>query len=235
MTSHHLVDLAIEPRVPLAERQRQVVAIMGDDALDPAVPSFRAVLVNEVGRLFDRVVLPALLPAWPGLPDDPFVAKCRGGFELYCALGLSTMITSTARPRIIDLASSVLRRSRASEAVMVSAARIAIPFVFRFLDVERCERVALGAAWILVLDEALDEGLADRGLDDQAAVMRGVLRGFAPTTSPPPVHAAAALTRAVRARCSDDADVAAFNAAEIKAGSSRLPSLSRYSLMCCLT
>jgi len=213
----HLAAPDVVSRLPLADRQRRVLSILGDDALDPALPSFRVVLADEVRRLFDRVVLPLALSSWPTLRDDGFLPKWRGGFELYGALGLSTMVTSRKRPPLVDLASRFLRACGASEGVVVAAGRAAIPVVFRALDRACCERVALGAAWILVLDEALDEGLAGRPVDEQKAIMRGVLHGLAPTWSPSSVQTAARFTRAVRGRCVGAADVAAFDALVVTA------------------
>ncbi len=200
------------PAPSLADRQRAVLTVVGDDACDPRLPSFRSVLVHEVGRLFDRVVLPLVRPLWPGLDDSGFLPKWRGGYELYCGLGLSTIVCSARRPPLVTLASRFMRAVGADEAAVVTAARAAIPIIFRLVERERCERVALGAAWILVLDEALDDGMADLSLVDKAAVLRRVVRGFVPAEASPEVVAAAALARALRAFCRDDDDHRAFDA-----------------------
>ena len=42
--------------MPLAQRQARVLAIVGDDALDPALPGFRAILGEEVRRLSGEVL-----------------------------------------------------------------------------------------------------------------------------------------------------------------------------------
>ena len=200
----------------LSDRQHAVLTVVGDDAWDPRLPSFRAVLLNEVGRLFDRLVLPLLRPVWPGLDQHPFLTKWRGGYDLYCGLGLSTIVCSSRRPPLVTLASRFMRALGASETAIVVASRAAIPVVYRLLERERCERVALGAAWILVLDEALDEALDDgmAGVSHvgKAAVMRRVVRGEAPPGCSPALAAAAALAHALRHRCRDDDDHRAFDA-----------------------
>jgi hypothetical protein len=204
-----MVDAPFEPS--LAERQGAVLDLFGDDACDPLLPSFRAVLVHETSRLFERLVLPAVRPVWAGIDASRFLPKWRGGYELYCGLGLSTIVCSARRPALVGAASRLLRGVGADEAAVVGAARLAIPVVFRLLERERCERVALGAAWILVLDEALDDGMPDLSLADKASTMRRVVRGEVDATASVELQAAAALGRALRQRCRDDVDHRAFD------------------------
>lgn len=198
--------------LPLAERQQAVLELFGDDALAPAAPSFRAVLVHEVDRLFDRQVLPLVRPLWPDVDTSPFLAKWKAGYVLYCGLGLSTIVCSERRPRLVDVASRSLRTLGADEGVIVAASRLAIPVVFRVLERRLCERVALGAAWILVLDEALDDDQSGRPVAERAIALRRALRGACDDDATVEMKTSAALARALRARCFDADDHAALDA-----------------------
>lgn len=202
------------PSVPsLAQRQQAVLALFGDDALAPDLPSFRAVLVHEVERLFHALVLPMVRTCWPDVDKSPFLPKWKAGYVLYCGLGLSTIVCSRRRPALVNVASRGLRAVGAGEAVVVGAARFAIPVVFRALEKQLCERAALGAAWILVLDEALDDddahGLGD--VADRAAALRRALRGECEAHASVALRTSAAMARALRARCDDADDHAALD------------------------
>jgi hypothetical protein len=224
-----MTALAVSPRPPsppppmgrpvpsLVERQQAVLCLFGDDALSPGLPSFRTVLVHEVERLFDSLVLPTVRACWPHVDQSPFLTKWKAGYILYCGLGLSTIVCSRRRPRLVDLASRGLRAMSASESVIVGAAHVAIPVVFRVLERRLCERAALGAAWILVLDEALDDDDDDddgHGGDDvetRASELRRALRGECTDTASVALQTSAAMARALRQRCDDADDHAALD------------------------
>jgi hypothetical protein len=190
----------------LAQRQRAVLALFGNDALTPGLPSFRAVLVHEVERLFQALVLPLARGCWPDVDQSPFLPKWKAGYVLYCGLGLSTIVCSRRRPALVDVASRCLRAVGASEATIVGAARIAIPLLFRVLERRLCERVALGAAWILLLDEALDDDRGGGDVRDRAAALRRAVRGACDDDASVALRTSAAMARALRARCLDADD-----------------------------
>ena len=199
----------------LAQRQEKVLALCGDDACDPGLPSFRAVLVHEVARLFDRIILPVVRPVWPGVENHPFMAKWRAGFELYCGLGLSTIVVSERRPVLVEGVSRAMRLLGVSEGGVVVAARPALPLIFRLFERRRCERVALAAAWILVLDEALDDGLPHHDDDARAQILIDIIHGRdvegaiatvdgAEQGFGPEVRSAIAIAKALRASATTD-------------------------------
>ena len=198
------------PVPSLIERQQAVLRLFGDDALSPGLPSFRAVLVREVERLFDSLVLPTVRACWPDIGQSPFLTKWKAGYILYCGLGLSTIVCSRRRPGLVDLASRGLRAMDASESVIVGAAHVAIPVVFRFLERRLCERAALGAAWILVLDEALDDDHGGGDVEARATDLRRALRGECADNASVALRTSAAMARALRERCDDAGDRAAF-------------------------
>jgi len=218
-----MTALAVSPRplsppppmrrpVPsLVERQQAVLRLFGDDALAPGLPSFRAVLVHEVERLFHALVLPTVRACWPDVDQSPFLAKWKAGYILYCGLGLSTIVCSRRRPGLVDVASRGLRAVDASESTIVGAARMAIPVVFRVLERRLCERAALGAAWILVLDEALDDDHGGGGVGERASALRRALRGECSDDASVALRTSAAMARALRARCDDADDHAALD------------------------
>ncbi len=196
---------------PLAERQRAILDTFGDDARDPALPSFRSVLVREVDRLFDDVVLPLVRPVWPNVDSSPFLAKWKSGYVLYCGLGLSTIVCSRRRPRTVNASSAVVRALGFSEHGVTNVARVTIPIVFRVLERALCERAAIGAAWILVLDEALDDGMPGLSLSERGATLRRALRGEVSDDASVELRASAALSVALAQRCTGDDDVTAFD------------------------
>jgi hypothetical protein len=195
----------------LAQRQQAVLSLFGDDALAPGLPSFRAVLVHEVERLFEALVLPLVRACWPDVDQSPFLPKWKAGYVLYCGLGLSTIVCSRRRPALVRVASRGLRAVGASEVAVVGAARVAIPVVFRLLEKRLCERAALGAAWILVLDEALDDDHGGGDVGDRAAALRRALRGECEAHASVALRTSATLAHALRARCDDAADHAALD------------------------
>jgi hypothetical protein len=204
-----VVPCRAEP--PLVERQRIVGALFGDDARDDDV-SFRACLVREVERLFDEAVMPEVVAVWPDVKASPFLAKWRSGYVLYCCIALSSIAFARRRPWIVRAISALLRGLGASEATYVRGAGLTLPFLFRALEPALCRRVALAAAWILVLDEALDDGMP--GLDHEARskTMRRAMRGDIDVDASPELASAAALARALRRSCTSDADGRAFDA-----------------------
>ncbi len=190
----------------LAQRRRDVIALVGD-AVDDDSATFRAVLSPEVERLFNEAVLGAVRPVWPGIDASPFLAKWRGGFDLYASLALSCIVCSANRPLVVSAGSRLARLLSLDERGVVGFGRRAIPFVFRFAERKACHRAALVSAWILVLDEALDDGLAQVELRERPRVLASAMRGTLPDVSltTPELAAVHALGEAVR-RAARDAD-----------------------------
>lgn len=222
-----LVGLAPPPQeLPeLRSRQAAVVDLVGVDCIDQ-IASFRAVLTKEVEALFHRHVLTAVRPVWPGIDGDGFLAKWQGGFDLYCSLALSCMVCSARRPGAVVFASGLFRFLGLDEAAIARLGGRAVPWLFRFLEPAACERAALASAWILVLDEALDEGMNDVDLAARPAVLAEVMRGHLPAGATKELRAVHAIGERMRAilRDADDAahlarvvdDVFAWASGEVK-------------------
>lgn len=195
-------------RLPdLAARQRAVVDLVGVDCLDAQSATFRTILTAEVDRLFRREVLGCVRPVWPDVDAAGFLPKWRGGFDLYCSLALSCIVCSARRPVVVDVASRVFAVLGLDEDAIARVGQQAIPLVFRGLEVAACRRAALVSAWILVLDEALDDGLGAVDLNDRPAVLSAAMRGALPPTTTPELRAVHALGAAIRdtVRDADDA------------------------------
>ena len=190
----------------LAVRQRAVVDIVGCDALEPPTASFRCVLTAEVGLLFDLGVLPRVRQVWPDVDDAAFLAKWRGGFELYCSLALASIVCSARRPVAISLASRMFRAFHVDEAGIAALGLRVVPFVIRVLERAACHRAALVSAWILVLDEALDEGLNNIPLAQRPDVLVATMRGFLPDDATAELRAVHVLGAAIRGTVKDAAD-----------------------------
>jgi hypothetical protein len=195
--------LALHP--PLAERRRAVVDLFGTDALQ-ATADFRAVLASEVARLFDDVVLPVVRPAWPAVDDAAFLAKWRGGFDLYCSLALSAIVCSARRPRTVSALSSVFRGLRLDEAQIARLGAATMGLMFRSATRAACRRAALVSAWILVLDEALDDGMPTVPLAERPAALARAMRGDVDDDADDTVNAVAALGVAIDRGATDDED-----------------------------
>ncbi len=192
----------------LVLRQRAVVDLVGQDALEPSTASFRRVLTAEVDRLFDRGVLPRVRTVWPDVDAAGFLAKWRGGFELYCSLALSSIVCSARRPIAISIASRVFRALGVDEEGIAFVGLRVVPLVFRVLERAACQRAALVSAWILVLDEALDEGLNAVPLARRPQVLAETMRGALPDDATPELRAVHVLGAAIRASVRDAADQA---------------------------
>jgi hypothetical protein len=196
------------------ERRRAVDAVLGDDAVDERLLTFRRVLAAQVDRLFVQQVLPVVRPVWPDVDRAPFVAKWRNGFDVYCSLALSCLVVSRRRPALVTTLAALARAARVGEDAIVSVGQATLPALFRWGARRAVGRAALASAWIMVLDEALDDGLADVPLRDRAGAIRALLLGATPTGGDAARHrgsveveAAAAIGRALRAtlRGADDA------------------------------
>ncbi len=197
-----------EPSLP--ERQAIVLELFGDDARDDDV-SFRACLVQEVERLFDHAVVPEVLGVWPALRSSPFLAKWRSGYILYCCIALSSIAFARRRPVIVKALSALLRAVGAGEGAYVRGASLTLPFLFRTLEPALCRRVAIAAAWILILDEALDDGMPGLDNDARSRIMRRAMRGDVDDDASVELKSAAALARALRQSCRGADDDAAFD------------------------
>ncbi|MDP2339810.1 MAG: hypothetical protein Q8O67_02540 [Deltaproteobacteria bacterium] len=193
---------------PLALRQQAVVDLVGADALEPSTASFRRILTAEVRRLFDHGVLPRVRPVWSDVDVAPFVSKWRGGFDLYCSLALSSIVCSARRPVTISIASKVFRALGVDEEGIAAVGLRVVPFVFRVLERRACQRAALVSAWILVLDEALDEGLNNVPLGQRPRVLADTMRGALPEGATPELRAVHVLGAAIRDSVRDAADKA---------------------------
>ena len=198
------------PEPPLAERQRVVLGLFGDDARDDDI-SFRACLVREVARLFDDAVVKEVIGVWPELRQSPFLAKWRNGYILYCCIALSSIAFARRRPLIVRAVSAALRGVGAGEGAYVRGASLTLPFLFRTLEPALCRRAAIAAAWILILDEALDDGMPGIDNDDRARMMRRAMRGYVDDDASVELRAAGALSRRLRESCIDDDDHHTFD------------------------
>ncbi len=192
----------------LPSRQQAVVDLVGVDCLDAQSANFRAILSAEVDQLFNTVVLGCVRPVWRDVDDAGFLPKWRGGFDLYCSLALSCIVCSARRPVVVGVASRAFAVFGLDEGAIARVGQQAIPLVFRVLEAAACRRAALVSAWILVLDEALDEGLDDVDLDDRPAVLSAAMRGSLPATTTPELRAVHAVGTAIRRTVRDDDDAA---------------------------
>jgi hypothetical protein len=201
------------------DRRAAVKDIFGDDAIDDAFVTFRRVLSGEVARLFAREVLPVVRPVWPGVDDATFLPKWRNGFDVYCGLALSVLVVSRRRPASVAWTSRALRALGADERAIVAVGTRALPVLFGLVMRRWVRRAALAAAWIMILDEALDDGLADVPVDQRADVLVDVVRHATDGSGADPpgrwrpgveVGAVAALGAALAREARDAGDEAGF-------------------------
>jgi hypothetical protein len=149
--------------------------------------------------LFVRHVIPVVGQAWPQVTETEFFSKLRAGFQLYCSLPLAGLVLSPSRPTLVRVAASLAKRLGWTESAMVAHGQLLMPVLFRALVPWTSRRVALAAAWILTLDDAVD-GISS------ATELRAALAGHAAATDAPSLRATAALSREMLRLCKNDKD-----------------------------
>jgi hypothetical protein len=171
---------------------------------------FGAVLTTEVTRLFATEVLPCLEAVWPDVRTTSFCKKLEAGFTLYCGIGLSALVCGARRPWPIVMVSRVVRALRCSVAQVATMGGLALPWLFRRVEARACRRVALTSAWILVLDEALDDedGHSHMSPAQRHEHLLAAMHGTVDVNASPALRGTHALAAALRATCTDDADEA---------------------------
>lgn len=135
----------------------------------------------------------------------PYLKKLRAGFETYTSLGLSIVVCSRTRPGWLRAASVLAGQALMSEETMARWGVRLLPWAFRTLLRAEVRRVALMGALILVLDEALDDGLMELPPGERPDALWAVVQGQR-AVGQDVLGAADGLCRAVRAECRDGED-----------------------------
>lgn len=200
----HAVDLP-----PRAARIDALRALLGtpDPSVRPLAQGIRATAHTH----FDRHVLPLVRAHWPAVEGTAFFDKLRiGACDLYASGPYTALLCAPRRPLRVRLVTDLGNALPLPPAQLAQLGRVAMLLLGRFALADQHRRIALVAAFIVVVDHALDHVMPDAP-DSRGPRLEAVLDGRAPAD-----HPALALARALAVAMSDGLDAAdrgAFEAA----------------------
>ncbi|MFO0760455.1 MAG: hypothetical protein U0359_28500 [Byssovorax sp.] len=202
----NLRRLALPPREVRAAGLR---ALMGE--ADPRVRQLALGVRRTAHRHFDLHVVPLVQQHWPEVLGDPFFDKLSiGACDLYASAPYTALFCAPKGPLVLRAVASAgdllplpaPALSLLGRGAIEAWGRLAMPDVHR--------RIALVAAFIVVVDHVFDHGMDDPPRA-RGARLEAVIEGQTPPDGP-----ALALTRALRVAMAerlDGDDRAAFEAA----------------------
>jgi hypothetical protein len=160
-------------------RAREVLSIFAPGRADPALEKLGFSAVLEA--LLDDAWRDSVASRAPAdLTSTPFFErKLRAGFSVYCALGLSAVACSTSRPAWLRFGAGVARALALDTDAVAAVARPWMPRLYRWLSPGLVDRCAVASAFILVMDEILDDELGHLDDDARVAAVSALARGDA--------------------------------------------------------
>ncbi len=199
----------LSPLPPRAARVAALRALLG--APDRSVANLARGIRATAHRHFDLHVVPLVSAHWPALFGQRFYEKLRiGACDLYASAPYTALFCAPRRPPMVRLVTEVGNRLALPNPALALLGRGAMELMGRVAYQDQHRRIALIAAFIVVVDHVFDHCMRDapelRG-PRLEAVIAGTSRPDAPEL---------ALTRALAvemARDLDGADRAAFEAA----------------------
>ena len=170
-------------RVPLRhDRVAALRAIMGPG--DPAARQLALGIRATAHRHFDRHVVPRVAAHWPALFTQPFYEKLRiGACDLYASAPYTAFFCAPRRPPLVRLVTGLGDSLPLPIAALAVIGRGAMGVLGRVAYREEHRRIALVAAFIVVVDHVFDHCMSDPPEERERRLL-GVLRGTAPPTSP---------------------------------------------------
>ena len=208
-TPHCAAPRANDPLPPRAERVAAVRALMGEP--DRSVRHLAAGIRATARRHFDLHVEPLIDAAWPALRGTAFEEKLRiGACDLYASAPYTALLCAPRRPPLVRVVTGAGNLLPLPPTALGLLGRGAMELLGRYAYPAQQRSIALVAAFIVVVDHALDHCM-----DDPPALrgprLEAVIAGRSPADSP-----ALALTRALAVAMAeglDPADRGAFDAA----------------------
>jgi hypothetical protein len=194
---------------PRAARIDALRALLGTP--DPSVRPLAQGIRATAHAHFDRHVLPLVRAHWPAVEGTAFFDKLRiGACDLYASGPYTALLCAPRRPLRVRLVTDLGNALPLSPALLAQLGRVAMLLLGRFALADQHRRIALVAAFIVVVDHALDHVMPDAP-ELRGPRLEAVLDGRAS-----PDHPALALARALAVAMSDGLDAAdrgAFEAA----------------------
>jgi hypothetical protein len=187
------------PAPPRPARVAALRSLMGrpDDSVRPFADAIRAVS----RRSFDRHVMPLVRAHWPSMVGTAFAEKLRiGACDLYASGPYTAFFCAPDRPPLVRAVTAVGDALPLPPWALARLAGVTVRALGRLAYADQHRRIALVAAFIVVVDHALDHVMTDAPAE-RGARLSAVLEGEAP-----PDHPCLALARALRVAMAQDLD-----------------------------
>ncbi len=194
---------------PRTERLDQLREMMGK--ADGSVVQMTVGIRNTTALYYDRFVMPLIREHWPAVLDERFGVKLRlAACNLYASAPYTVLFCAPNRPLAVRAVTDVANRLPLPFTVLGYGSRAAMAVLGRGTLKAEHRRIILVAAFIAVVDHALDHCMTDEPIE-RGRKMKALLRGeWQPDT--PELK----LTRALQVAMSDqlaDWEKAPFEAA----------------------
>lgn len=167
------VPLPAGPSIPSLSRASRAAALR--DLFGDGGRGFSPVLDDVVEQLWQSAVGARLAAAAPEVLTSPFATKLRAGFSTYLGLGLSAIVCSRKRPRVVRAACGTATWLRFEKDRIRRIGLLAMPALFLRACGREADRLAAAAALILVLDEILDDVWRDETPAARLSAMRTLI------------------------------------------------------------
>lgn len=174
------------------ERVAALRALVGRP--DPAVRHLALGIRAAARRHFELHVTPLVTRHWPALIGEPFHAKLRiGACDLYASAPYTALFCAPRRPLVIRAVTDVADRLPLPPPAMALLGRAAMEIIGRLALPDEHRRIALIAAFIVVVDHVFDHVLTEPA-EERGRRLAAVIDGREAPTTPE-----LALTRALAA------------------------------------
>jgi hypothetical protein len=174
------------------ERVAALRALVGRP--DPAVRHLALGIRDTARRHFERHVSPLVTRHWPALVGQPFHAKLRiGACDLYASAPYTALFCAPRRPLVIRAVTDTANLLPLPAPAMALLGRGAMEIIGRLALPREHRRIALIAAFIVVVDHVFDHCLTEPA-EERGRRLAAIIDGREAPTTPE-----LALTRALAA------------------------------------
>ncbi len=149
--------IVLEPR---SARVRKLTDLMG--VPDRSVSHLAVGIRSTAHRHFDLHVVPLIMACWPALMSDRFYQKLRiGACDLYASAPYTVLFCAPKRPLLIRAVTDAGNRLPLPFPALALLGRGAMEVIGRVAYLPAHRRIALIAAFIVVVDHVLDHCMQD--------------------------------------------------------------------------
>jgi hypothetical protein len=182
------------PQAPVADRAARAAALLA--LFGGGHRGFSAVLDDVVESLWQRSVVARLQAVAPEVLGSAFKLKLRAGLSTYLGLGLSSIVCARRRPRLVRAGCQLAAFAAFEKPFAIKLGSAMLRWFFSRAMGAEADRIACGAALILVLDEIFDDVWCAEDKGERQLRMRELIQtGAGPDV--PLVRAARALSDAI--------------------------------------